>query len=575
MLQPTGRPRRLTSFLPLALLFTFTSAAQAAVYVVGSGAGCTHADLLSALVAAVNNPGFDEIRLLAGSTHQGQFLINTDGLSLIGGFASCTATSPTGRSTLAGNNSSRALFVNVSGVTSQFEKLDITGGSVTGNGGGMSVQGSTTLLLYDVRIFGNQATGKGGNLYVSASPGLVVRLARSWVAAGDALDGGGIGCVGDGRVLLQDSLLINNAASHNGGGAWLGTSCDLTVEASDNSGNITTNIAQMNGGGVYIEGGAELNTFLAPPYTGLNLIQGNLASNSGGGFYVTGTGSVVRAFYSRISGNQALVGGAFVAENGPIVAVGRPVASFDICPDPARCSLIDHNTADVAAGFWANNGADITIHGTLFEANSAMFSIPLGSLSGGSTALIHSSVFAANQGPVPFYSTGAGTSLTLANVTAVGNTGAELGFIEPGADSASTTVRVLASIFDHDGPLFFSNFSPSFAPQLNCVLSRSSALFNGLPANTNLGIVTTGDPLLANPAAGNYHLRGGSPAIDFCDLSQWDGGERDFEADARPLNDPGTPNFLGTLDLGADEYAPLFADGFESGNTAAWSLTVN
>jgi hypothetical protein len=58
------------------------------------------------------------------------------GLSIRGGFASCTATLPTGRSTILGDNSSRALFVAV-GVPTTLDNLTLTGGSVASNGGGV------------------------------------------------------------------------------------------------------------------------------------------------------------------------------------------------------------------------------------------------------------------------------------------------------------------------------------------------------------------------------------------------------------------------------------------------------
>ncbi len=76
-----------------------------------------------------------------------------------------------------------------------------------------------------------------------------------------------------------------------------------------------------------------------------------------------------------------------------------------------------------------------------------------------------------------------------------------------------------------------------------------------------------GDPLWVDPAAGDLHLQPGSPAVDHGspDLAPAD----DLDGTARPQG----PGF----DIGACELADaasVFADGFESGGTSAWSATA-
>ena len=72
-----------------------------------------------------------------------------------------------------------------------------------------------------------------------------------------------------------------------------------------------------------------------------------------------------------------------------------------------------------------------------------------------------------------------------------------------------------------------------------------------------------------NPLTGLPHfdpwwrLQGNSDAIDAGVNS---GVADDIDGDPRPWG--------AAFDIGADEYGPLFADGFESGNTAAWSSSV-
>lgn len=570
---PRFSPHTLAGLGIAALLgMASSSVASAAVFTVG-GAGCTHATLIDALAAATSNPGPDEIRLLSGSNHQGQLIIaTTQGLTLRGGFASCSATTPTGTSTLLGDNSSRAAFV-IASAAMNFENLNVTGGHVTGDGGGIYIQGSAQVFLTNVLVFGNTATGDGGNVYVAASPGLdVVFLGASIISAGSAVQGGGLACSGDGIVrLLQDTVVANNDASLAGGGVFLENSCDLRHGAGGALGGIVTNTAVQNGGGVEIQSGAEMNT----GFDGLDLarIQGNQATNGGGGgVSCQGPGSVLRAFFADIADNQAhFFGGGIEAQTGCIVAVGRPFAGNDPCPDPTRCSLLRGNTALAGGAIFAIVDADVTVHGTHIEGNSATVTGSVIDVRQTSTALIHSSVIAENDGPTPFNLEAPGGTLTLGNVTVSRNTNFGPGFVHMG--SGAGALRILTSIFDHaSGPLVgFAALGSSI--QLDCVLARTAAFFGTLPAGTVTRQIMTADPRLANPAGGNYQLKGVSPAIDVCDTTQWNGGEYDIDGQTRDL-DQASPNILGSRDLGADEYLHVFADGFENGSTSRWDATI-
>ncbi|MEZ5330604.1 MAG: hypothetical protein R2991_00825 [Thermoanaerobaculia bacterium] len=73
-----------------------------------------------------------------------------------------------------------------------------------------------------------------------------------------------------------------------------------------------------------------------------------------------------------------------------------------------------------------------------------------------------------------------------------------------------------------------------------------------------------------DPPTGDLHLTpAATPALDQVDLLP--DAPDDFDAAPRPV----TP---GTVDLGADEHGaggPIFTDGFESGDTTAWTTTVS
>ncbi len=559
------RRRRILNLLPAWLLLGLAGPVAAATFTVG-GAGCSHPDLASALVAAQGNPGFDEIRLLSGSSHQGQFLINSDALSVVGGFATCAATTSTGTSTLLGTNTSRALFVNSFGSV-WLEALSLTGGTVTGDGGGALLQGTGSILLVDVLVFGNSATGRGGNVFVSASPGLTVTfVGTSLISQGEAFDGGGLACAGDGRVVFRDDVLVaNNLASGNGGGVHLSASCELVHSSSGPGDGILNNTADLFGGGVYIEGGAEMNTELG--LFGLAAIRGNDASaGSGGGVYLAGTGTVLRAFFADIQGNSAFsAGGGIAAEDHSIAVVGRPVTGIDWCPDKVRCSRLRDNTAATGGGIWVA-ASSLTVHGTHLEGNSADAGAVV-YLYDGADATIHSSVIAGNDGTAPVV-VGNTVDLTLGNVTAADNTNIGPNFIS--ASSAAASVRVLTSIFSQPSGTLLGGTGAGTTKQVDCVLSPTVNFLSGLPSGTAVRAIYIADPRFANAATGNYQIRGNSPAIDHCDVTQWNGGTEDIDWQPRDV-DHAFLDTLGTRDLGADEYRDLFSDGFESNGTQLWS----
>lgn len=559
----------------LALLGVWVTAlvtpASAAVYTVG-GAGCTHPDLLSALIAAATNPGSDQIRLLSGSSHQGPFFVNTDGLAITGGYASCSATTPTGSSTLLGDNSNRALFLSTTGTTN-LVRLSVTGGTVTGNGGGILVQGSGGVVLQDVLVFGNHATGAGGNLYVNGSSGVSVQLSGgSMLTAGTAQDGGGLACSGAALIYLDPAVVVaNNDVTADGGGVHLASGCSLDSRAVGSAGGgIVNNHADGNGGGVMVETGSHLSTHVFAG-TGLAEISGNSAGNNGGGLAVVGLGSQALLYDVRLASNHADgVGGALLAE-GVVTASLRRGSSASLCADANRCVVVSDNSAAVGGAFFVDN-ATLSVDGTYLERNSATISQPVVSVRGGGGAQLSNTVVAASDGALPFLVDDANSNLTLGNVTVVGNLNVGAGVISLGGGaSGSDRIRVLSSAFDQAGALFAPGAPTGVGVKIDCVMSRFSPLFSGLPGQSVTRATTVADPRLASSSAG-YLLLADSPAIDSCDLTAWTGPLIDVNWDRRDLDDPAHSGGLGLRDLGADEHThDIHSDDFELGTLVLWN----
>ena len=83
---------------------------------------------------------------------------------------------------------------------------------------------------------------------------------------------------------------------------------------------------------------------------------------------------------------------------------------------------------------------------------------------------------------------------------------------------------------------------------------------------------TVHDPADDYWVTGDYHLGPGSPCIDAGSHGAPGAGAlppQDFEGDPRLMD--GNGDQVAIVDIGADESAEIFSDGFETGDTSAWS----
>ena len=205
-----------------ALAFGLPGLAAAATYSVGNDpASCDFAEVQLAVNAAETNPGGDTIRVAAGSYTAQAIVIDSQTLTIEGGYASCTAASPTATSTLDGAGGSADSVLAVTGLNNivHLRRLQIIGGDETddANGGGLQLAGGQ-VTLSDVEIANNRA-GYGGGIYasdVSLILGSNVRVIGNTAHH----SGGGIRLSGASLRADADAIYIgfNDAGSGNGGG---------------------------------------------------------------------------------------------------------------------------------------------------------------------------------------------------------------------------------------------------------------------------------------------------------------------------------------------------------------------
>ncbi|WP_417211437.1 beta strand repeat-containing protein [Antarctobacter sp.] len=214
--------------------------------------------------------------------------------------------------------------ISIDGDTSGDGQADIV---ITGdaNGDDLTLTGGLGHTLTDA--FGNQNFGDNSGIFAVSGSAAALTLSHLVLTGGVAAEGGAVSGDGITDVVIADSLISGNKADRSGGGIGVrgGT---LTVNDSTISGNatgldgggvfavatsvflngatISGNVAGDDGGGVRLGGGALSMTG--------TVVTGNHAAVDGGGMHLTSFGQISA---STISGNTSgHSGGGVHANNG-------------------------------------------------------------------------------------------------------------------------------------------------------------------------------------------------------------------------------------------------------------------
>ncbi len=222
----------------------------------------------------------------------------------------------------------------------------ITGG-VIGNctankGGAVYMAGGTFTLSGKGQLGTNHAKESGGSVYVGG---------------GTVQIGGGV-TLADGTVLVAEGsedaskcAIRNSDAALNGGGVYVvGTADQTGATVTMNGGEIHSNTAGKDGGGMYIDKG-KVDLFGGS-------FHDNKAAQNGGGVYVAGD---VHMLDGSVTKNSAKNGGGFFVEDGTVLMYGGKIDgnSADESGGGLHISAINQEpTVDIFSGSIINNKAN-------------------------------------------------------------------------------------------------------------------------------------------------------------------------------------------------------------------------
>ena len=289
------------------------------------------------------NPGdtitFDPT--LAGGTltlTQGQLTINKS-LTIDGGSQNITIDAG-GNSRIFHVNDGTNTKVNV-----VINGLTLSGGNITGDGGGIFNQENLTIT--NSKITNNIAGDDGGGIFNNGILTVTDTEITDNQAAISFADGGGI--YNNGTLTVTESIISGNAANDNAGGIYTNDIASTVIIDS----NISNNTSNNDGGGLFNFGTVTITD------TTISENQGVSAAADGGGVTVFGTTTITN---STISGNSAGDdgGGVYIKDR-----VGSRLPSVTITN-----SIIQENTATSDGGGVFNFGK-ATIEDSIISQNTA------------------------------------------------------------------------------------------------------------------------------------------------------------------------------------------------------------
>ena len=595
----------------LALFIALCSDASAAIFTVGSGPGCTHGTIQSALNAASAAPGADTVRLTRSLTYQPEAntINDSQNVNLVGGFATCTqAATDNIKTVISGAGGAAASVLRVfagTGVVVKLRHLNLTLGDPGGEvaGGGIYFQGDGALEIIESSITNNTA-GSGGGIYALATGSnaeLVISESTLITANTARNNGGGVSIAGPLEMTMTapSSLIAFNEALGQASGTGFGGGLQVSGPAiayigtsgQGGLGAIYSNSA-VDGGGISIISGsgdgadALVHLFTTNPAQPVGVI-GNYASDTGGAVYLQSrqgsTDSTGRlcAWDFRIEDNAARDGSAlylnsdsdiFDIYQGSQVQLNDPACARSNavrCSSGIACNSISANDA-VTTGGQPSDGAtlrllahaDLTAYRFEMRGNRAGDGIRQngGGIGSGGVIRIEDCLLANNDVTRQLIRGESDSTVTITDCTLARNSIGSQDVLH-----IEQRLTLANSIIDQP-----ANLSLAYSGNASLLLVRNvlASDITTLPSNPD---IIAGDAAFVDAANRDYHLTACSLATDFAPPVV--GDDRDLDNQPRDQDLPGVPDLFGVRDLGAYERqadgsncavgGSIFQDGFE------------
>ena len=435
--------------------------------------------------------------------------------------------------------------------SAEFQNVNITGGSPSGDGGAISALPGTTVTLDSSLITGNLAAGKGAGVY---SEGDVV-VTDSAISGNGSIGKGG-GLYVEGSLSVSGSTIFNNTSSASGAGIY-GNDVEVTFT------EVGKNLSGSQGGGIYAASSLQLEN---------STVRENEADEDGGGINVVGDYTVIRTGVNDNKTHNEDGGGLYGSGTGSITDssfVGNTAHKdgaglYFEAHTTVTLSLFDSNTAGSDGGAIFGHAGTIDISESGFRNNTA--SDRGGALWNRDSISVENSSFVSNTatsmegGAIHHISAG---TLTVSNVTFTLNRANEGGAVYTKRDGditsstfvGNTATTKAASLWEDGGTVKVSSslFSNNTLDDLSASGSFTTTGFNLLEAGqisthptdivngkSSLGPMTTvgyvsAYPLQADSEAINAGLAskpGDTDAQGFArdEVSDTGSSERDSEA---------------------------------------------
>lgn len=562
------------------------------VVTVGSDLNCDYRVGSNKIQNAIDG-GHEEIRI-ANDTYNENLIIDDISIIIKGGYANCADAAADihddSQSTIDGTNSD--VVLTISGASQRnivrLENLILT----NGYNGIVTASADLELHLDNVWLSFNNGIAGGGLLIHEGNTDVLGT--DLLIASNTAWYGGGLSCAGSENSVLitrknhYAGISLNEAVNGEGGGAYLGDACMLTMYAGtklywiDISG-ISANKATGNGGGVSLTTDSTLNLighqYCTSSCVGNNTSPASMVANqadsdldnNGAGGAIFAMASQVNAFNVDINTNAAYVGGGVAVDNDTPF---NTASTTTTCWSPGSCNQIRNNISnDHGGAFFITDASRVIASSTHIQNNRGGLatvayigdswsqlqiknSIVTGNGDNGSNGISDSRAFILNG------TTGIDTSMLLEHTTIADNN-VNSALIRNDEGDITILSSIIHEINGQDIYEEVSSLGQPVTATLDCVLVHEDASL----ATATTSHVHVDDPEFINRAAGDYHLNAAiSPAVDYCSSTMINPTLSDIDGQIRGWDDPYAANLVGPYDVGADETYDndiLFKDRFE------------